>query len=86
MTQFKKGNNAGRGRPKGSKNKKIINKLPGSLVALAIEKLTQAVEAGEPWACQEVLKRSYAELKPITPDDSLDAEVISMKISSINDK
>ena len=83
MPQFQKGNTAGRGRPRGSRNR--VSSLPTTLTARALEKLTEAVEAGESWACQEVLKRVYPALKPITPHNSLDGELLSEKIKEIRE-
>ncbi len=83
MPQFQKGNTAGRGRPVGSKN--VRASLPSSLCKRALEKLTEAVEAGESWACQEVLKRVYPALKPITPHNSLDGELLSERVKEIRE-
>ncbi len=81
MPQFQKGNTAGRGRPRGSRNVRAT--VPASLTKRALEKLTEAVEAGESWACQEVLKRVYPCLKPITPENSLDGGLMQLKIKEL---
>ncbi len=83
MARFEKGNTQGRGRPKGSRN--VRQGIPSTLTKRAVEKLTEAVEAGESWACQEVLKRVYPCLKPITPENSLDGGLIQLKIKELKD-
>jgi hypothetical protein len=58
------------GRPKGSRNK--LGQFSQELAEQALEQLTLAVNQGESWAIQEVLKRISPTLKPITPEESLD--------------
>ncbi len=83
MARFEKGNKQGRGRPLGSRNR--VASLPTTLTKKALEKLTEAVEAGESWACQEVLKRVYPALKPITPHNSLDGELLTERVKEIRE-
>jgi hypothetical protein len=66
------------GRPKGSKN--IRGQISKELTNKALKKLDEAVEIGEAWAVQEVLKRVSPALKPITPIDSLDGDMLALKI------
>ncbi|GLX82481.1 hypothetical protein theurythT_19330 [Thalassotalea eurytherma] len=70
-----------RGRPKGSKNKRSL--IPDNLSKKAIIQLTDALNKGEQWAVEAVLKRSFPVLKPITPCDSLDADLIKAKIKEV---
>ncbi len=83
MPQFQKGNTAGRGRPRGSKNK--VLSLPNNLTALAIKNLTEAAEAGESWATIEILRRVVPCFKPITATGSLDGDLLSEKIKEIRE-
>jgi hypothetical protein len=73
----------GRGRPKGSKDKKMT--LPDSLKATALEQLTEAVSVGESWAITLVMSRTHPALKPITPEDSLDGEMLAAKIKEVTE-
>ena len=83
MAQFKEGNNASKGRPKGSKNKR--GKITDSLAAEALRQLESAVCSAEPWAITEVLKRLSPTLKAITPLDSLDGEFLTLKMRELNE-
>jgi len=83
MTQFKEGNNASKGRPKGSKNKR--GKITDSLAAEALRQLENAVCSAEPWAITEVLKRLSPTLKAITPLDSLDGQFLTLKMKEISE-
>lgn len=79
---FQKGNKLG-GRPKGSKNKR--SQLPDTLTKSALEQLEIAVDAGESYAITLVLDRVMPKLKPITPEDSLDGEMLKAKIAEFNE-
>jgi hypothetical protein len=74
---------ANNGRPKGSRNKR--GQFSQELVKQALEQLTLAVNQGESWAIQEVLKRISPTLKPITPEESLDGDMLMMKIKEIQE-
>ena len=66
------------GRRKGSKNKRSA--FSGDIIAEALMQLSKAVSEGEPWAIQEVLKRTHPTLKTITPVDSIDGELLALKV------
>jgi len=83
MALFKDGNNASKGRPKGSKNKR--GKISDSLAAEALKQLENAVSKAEPWAITEVLKRLSPTLKAVTPVDSLDGEYLALKMKEISE-
>jgi len=72
-----------RGRKVGSKNKRSV--VTDELHNNALKKLEQAVELGEPWAIEAVLKRCMPTLKPITPVGSLDGEMLEFKIKELSD-
>jgi hypothetical protein len=67
---------ANNGRPKGSRNKR--GQFSQELAEQALEQLTLAVNQGESWAIQEVLKRTSPILKPITPEESLDGDMLAL--------
>ena len=71
------------GRPKGSKNKR--GQFSKELTEQALEQLTVAVNQGESWAIQEVVKRTHPTLKPITPVDSIDGDYIKAKMFEIQE-
>jgi hypothetical protein len=71
----------GRGRPKGSPNAR--GKISSTIAAEAMAQLEKAVFSGESWAINEVLKRLSPTLKPITPEDSLDGEMLAAKIKEV---
>tara|TARA_R110002074_G_scaffold300936_1_gene472323 strand:+ start:452 stop:742 length:291 start_codon:yes stop_codon:yes gene_type:complete len=71
------------GRPKGSRNKR--GQFSKELTTQALEQLTLAVNNGEAWAVQEVFKRTHPTLKPITPTDSLDGEMLMLKMKEIEE-
>ncbi len=77
----KSGNAAGR--PKGALGKR--SQLPDNLVAEALQQLRAAVEAGEMQAVKLVIERAYPALKPVTPEHSIDAELLELKIRSLRD-
>jgi hypothetical protein len=74
---------ANNGRPKGSRNKR--GQFSNELTTQALEQLTLAVSNGEAWAVQEVFKRTHPTLKPITPIDSLDGEMLMLKVKEIEE-
>ncbi len=74
---------ANNGRPKGSRNKR--GQFSQKLAEQALEQLTVAVNQGESWAIQEVFKRTHPTLKPITPVDSLDGDMLALKIKEISE-
>jgi hypothetical protein len=74
---------ANNGRPKGSRNKR--GQFSQELAEQALEQLTLAVNQGESWAIQEVLKRTSPILKPITPEESLDGDMLVLKIKEISE-
>jgi hypothetical protein len=74
---------ANNGRPKGSRNKR--GQFSKELAEQALEQLTLAVNQGESWAIQEVLKRISPTLKPITPEESLDGDMLMLKIKEIQE-
>ncbi|HID2766004.1 TPA: hypothetical protein ACXGA6_002530 [Klebsiella pneumoniae] len=69
------------GRPKGALNKRP--QMPKVLFTYAMAKLAVAVGAGESWAIQSVIDRWMPKLKPVTPEDSLDAEVLRARINEL---
>jgi hypothetical protein len=71
------------GRPKGSRNKR--GQFSQELAKQALEQLTLAVNQGESWAIQEVFKRTHPTLKPVTPVDSLDGDMLALKIKEISE-
>lgn len=71
------------GRPKGALGKR--NQLPATLTAEALKQLQAAVDAGDMHAVKLVIERSYPALKPVTPEHSIDAELLELKIRSLRD-
>lgn len=71
------------GRPKGALGK--CTQLPANLVTEAVQQLRAAVEAGEMQAVKLVIERVYPALKPVTPEYSIDAELLELKIRSFRD-
>ena len=59
------------GRRKGSKNKstRLREKLLGPILPEAIEKLHEAVSAGERWAVEMTIAYSLPKPKPVDPDE-----------------
>lgn len=80
---FQKGNKLSQGRPKGAKNKKSV--FDAAMTEKALKGLREAVDNGEQWAIQEVIKRVYPTLKPITPDGSLDAEFLQLRMKELGE-
>ena len=74
---------SGRGRKVGSKNKR--SQFSNELTATALAQLEIAVEQGEQWAVETILKRTHAPLKAVTPVDSLDGEYLALKMKELND-
>ncbi|MBO0408872.1 hypothetical protein [Aeromonas hydrophila] len=71
------------GRPKGSLGKR--NQLSANLVDEALQQLRAAVEAGDMYAVKLVIERAYPALKPVTPEHSIDAELLELKIRSMRE-
>jgi hypothetical protein len=71
------------GRKPGSKNKR--SQFSDTLTTEAIRQLTLAVEQGEQWAVDTVLKRTHPSLKPITPTESLDGEFLKARTFEISE-
>ena len=83
MPEFEQGNKQGRGRPRGSKNAKLT--LPKQLTNEAIEQLHNKVKDGDTQAILFVVNRIYPALKPVTPTQSLDGEMLRLKIKEFNE-
>ncbi|MEZ9130387.1 DUF5681 domain-containing protein [Vibrio breoganii] len=77
----KSGNAAGR--PKGTKNK--ASYIDESTKADAKSQLAEAVKSGEEWAIKVVIERCAPKLKPVTPEDSLDGQMLKLKILEITE-
>ncbi len=71
------------GRPIGSKNKR--SQFSNVMTSKALEQLEIALNEGQHWAVETVLKRTHAPLKAITPEDSLDAEYLKLKMKEIRE-
>jgi hypothetical protein len=71
------------GRPSGSKNKR--SQFTGTMTNKALEQLEIALNDGQQWAIETVLKRTHAPLKAITPEHSLDAEFLKLKMKEISE-
>jgi len=69
------------GRPVGSKNKR--SQFSDTMTKVALEKLNLALNEGEQWAVETVLKRTHPQLKAITPRDSIDGEYLTLKMKEI---
>lgn len=80
--QFGESGNAA-GRPKGALGKR--NQLPATLTTEALKQLQLAVDAGDMHAVKLVIERAYPALKPVTPEGSIDAELLALKIRSLSD-
>ena len=59
--------------------------LPKDICDQAMKNLREALQAGEPWATESVLKRWLPPLRPITPESSLDGEMLKAKIAEITE-
>ncbi|MFT4938263.1 MAG: hypothetical protein ACI88A_001287 [Paraglaciecola sp.] len=71
------------GRPIGSKNKR--SQFTDVMASKALEQLEIALNVGEQWAIETVLKRTHAPLKAVTPDNSLDGEFLKLKMKEISE-
>jgi hypothetical protein len=71
------------GRPIGSKNKR--SQFSEVMTSKALEQLETALNQGEQWAIEAVLKRTHAPLKAITSENSLDAEFLKLKMKEISE-
>ena len=71
------------GRPVGSKNKR--SQFSEIMTSKALELLEIALNEGQQWAVETVLKRTHAPLKAITPAHSLDGEFLKLKIKEISE-
>ena len=69
------------GRPRGAKGKRL--QLPPDLTTEAIAALAEAVAAGDVQAIRLVLDRTIPALKSVTPDASLDGELMALKIKEL---
>ena len=72
-----------KGRPKGSLNKR--SQFSNELTSKALLELEVALNSGEQWAIETILKRTHPTLKAITPDNSLDGEFLKLKILEISE-
>lgn len=72
-----------RGRTKGSPNKR--SQFTDTMTATALEKLDEALIDGQAWAIETVLKRTHPTLKAITPEDSIDAEFLRLKMKELGE-
>ena len=75
--RFSPGNSANpNGRPKGSRNKatKLRDKLLGPILPEAVEKLHEAVKAGEKWAIEMTISYSLPKPKPIDTEEMAEFE------------
>jgi hypothetical protein len=75
--RFQPGNSANpNGRPKGSKNKatQLRDELLGPILPEAVEKLHEAVRAGEKWAIETTIAYSMAKPKPIDAEEMAEFE------------
>jgi hypothetical protein len=71
------------GRTVGSKNKR--SQFSDTMASKALEQLEIALNEGQQWAIETVLKRTHAPLKAITPEHSLDAEFLKLKMKEISE-
>jgi hypothetical protein len=71
------------GRTVGSKNKR--SQFTDVMASKALEQLEIALNVGEQWAIETVLKRTHAPLKAVTPDNSLDGEFLKLKMKEISE-
>ena len=82
MAKFSEHNQPqGRGRPKGSKDKR--SQFSDSMTKTALAQLSEAVTQGESWAITLVVSRTHPALKTITPKDSLEGELLAAKIKEV---
>ena len=69
------------GRPRGAKGKRL--QLPPDLTTEAIAALAEAVAGGDVQAIRLVLDRTIPALKAITPESSLDGELMALRIREL---
>ena len=69
------------GRPRGAKGKRL--QLPSELTCDAITALAEAVAGGDVQAIRLVLDRTIPALKAVTPESSLDGELMALKIREL---
>lgn len=69
------------GRPRGAKGKRL--QLPAELTSDAIAALAEAVAGGDVQAIRLVLDRTIPALKAVTPESSLDGELMALKIREL---
>ena len=69
------------GRPRGAKGKRL--QLPSELTSDAITALAKAVAGGDVQAIRLVLDRTIPALKAVTPESSLDGELMALKIREL---
>lgn len=69
------------GRPRGAKGKRL--QLPSELTCDAIAALAEAVAGGDVQAIRLVLDRTIPALKAVTPESSLDGELMALKIREL---
>ena len=71
------------GRKRGSKGKK--SQFSNAMTPQALDVLQDALNNGDQWASEAVLKRTHAPLKRVTLADSLDGEYLSLKMLEISE-
>ena len=69
------------GRPRGAKGKRL--QLPSELTSDAITALAEAVAGGDVQAIRLVLDRTIPALKAVTPESSLDGELMALKVREL---
>ena len=69
------------GRPKGAKGKRA--QIPPEVTADALKRLAEAVAGGDVQAIRLVLDRTIPALKAVTPESSLDGELMALKIREL---
>ena len=69
------------GRPRGAKGKRL--QLPSELTSDAITALAEAVAGGDVQAIRLVLDRTIPALKAVTPESSLEGELMALKIREL---
>ena len=69
------------GRPRGAKGKRL--QLPADLTSDAITALAEAVAGGDVQAIRLVLDRTVPSLKAVTVADSLDGQLLALKIKEL---
>ena len=73
----------GKGRPRGSKNKR--SQFTDAMTSTALDKLDIALADGEIWAIQLIINRTHPALKAITPEGSLDGDFLKLKMKEISE-